>query len=142
MKQLALGMLGALLTAGGLSAEEIPALHIQTAAGVDSLALVTIRSITYEGETNMLVHTADTTLTYPITSVQLITLGTVEDGQVSALLHLRADGQAGTYHLYSPAGRLISTFTSLEQLRADLLQRPAGIYLIEADGQTSKLLKP
>jgi hypothetical protein len=150
MKKLALGGLLTALTAPGLMADEVPALQIQTSDATDALALATIRSITYDGETSMLVNLSDTTLSYPIKEVQLITIGTVDvtqtpgDGNtdVTALLHINGDVETGTIRLYGVGGRLLHTYNSLEQFRSDLLKRPAGIYLIEANGQTSKLLKP
>jgi hypothetical protein len=136
------GLLMALLTVGSLQADETAnTLQVQTASSTDQLALSEVRSIAYEGETSMLIHLADTTLTYPIADVQLISF---TNTGVTALVHVtdRSAAQNGVVRLYGVGGRLLHQYPSLQQLQQDLLQRPAGIYLIETDGQTSKLLKP
>jgi hypothetical protein len=134
-------LLAAMLTVGSLHADEtVATLQVQTASTTDQLVLNEVRAIAFEGETSMLIHLADTTLIYPISDVEMLTIAS----GVTALVHVsdRSQAQSGVVRLYGVGGRLLRQYPSLQQLQQDLLQRPAGIYLIETDGQTSKLLKP
>jgi hypothetical protein len=134
-------LFAALLTVGSLYADETTAtLQVETTASTDQVALAAVRSIAFEGETSMLIHLSDTTLIYPLADVQMLTFGS----GVTALVHVsdRSQARSGVVRLYGVGGRLLRQYPSLQQLQQDLLQRPAGIYLIETDGQTSKLLKP
>lgn len=130
-----------MLTVGSLHADEtVATLQVQTASTTDQLVLNEVRSIAFEGETSMLIHLADTTLIYPISDVEMLTIAS----GVTALVHVsdRNQAQSGVVRLYGVGGRLLRQYPSLQQLQQDLLQCPVGIYLIETDGQTSKLLKP
>jgi hypothetical protein len=102
---------------------------------------------TIEVPTDTIVIPTDTTEVdtpvIPETPTDTTTTDTVAGGgEVTLLLHLQADERDAAIRVYGVGGRLLRQYPNLEALKSDLRHLPAGIYLIEADGKTSKYLKP
>jgi hypothetical protein len=137
MKKTFLSGLLALCSALVLHAGENPVLQVRTTSTTESVPIVSVVSIAFDGEETMVLRTVDQTLRYSLSEVEMISIA---EG-VTALVHLTADKSDGVVRLFDPAGRLLRQVSTMQQVREELSTRPAGIYLIEVDGKTSKLLK-
>ena len=150
MKQLFLGLVFALGFAAAASAETYNYLNLTSSSTIQSVALKTVKKITFEGTNIVVTSTDGTTTIAPLATLTKLTFTGIAVG-VNTLQaesgklcieggRVVADGQ-GQLQLFNASGQLVRRQTltrSHSELSLDGL--PRGIYIARFGRQTIKIL--